>query len=656
MILEPGAIIHGRYRVISLIGQGGMGAVYHAEDTLPRQSQSVAIKEFRLGNLPDEEETHYSSETEATRLRAKSADRITLTRQKAAKQFKREAQLLYDFHHPHLPRVRDYFEIADDRYLVMDYIQGEDLDTRLARNNDQPLPLDQVLNWITQVLDALEYCHQQGVTHRDIKPANIMVTETGIVYLVDFGIARLTEAGIGTVLRGRSSGFSPLEMYTRHGQVTECSDIYMIGATLYMLLTGHMPEDALERAVGAILPAPRTLNPDIPIHVETAILKALSLKAEDRFAAVHELRSALFNQPDNQPDLAQVAPAQETVQTPSGSVDFQHLYLAYPEMQPSGNARFPHTVAKTDQAGQKTEKNWKAELINRLRGPGALNCLACSPLTQWLAYGSENGIITLHHLVGATTFDIEVHNYEPVWCLAFAPDGRSLAAGLYDGRVLLLDIKTGKVKHTFKGHKQPVSSVYFASGTIWLVSATLEGEVRVWNTKTGALEKTNRDWGYDVVFLPRGNQLITAAEDEKLRLWQVKDGILEKAINIGRGWINALCLYPQSNLLAVNSGSTIQIFDINDWVRLQELDCKEEVSSLAFSPDGGLLAAGMAHWGVAIWDLQSDQLVIELADAQGEVSGVTFIDNNDRAPLWLAGACFDRYVYIWEIGLGAGKE
>jgi hypothetical protein len=268
--LVPGIVLNNRYKILRLLGQGGMGAVYLAEDiNLP--GRQVAVKE--------------NFDPSAA----------------AQDQFKREALILARLRHQNLPQVTDHFiERASGRqYLIMDYVEGDDLETLLAQRG--PLPETEALNWIAQVLDALEYMHfwvdpttgqAAPVIHRDIKPANIKVTPQGRVMLVDFGIAKYqTGAGTQTGARAASPGFSPVEQYT--GGTDARSDIYAVGATLYCLLTGQVPPESPAIAAGTPLPPPRKLNPAISPNTEQVILRAMQIQATARYQNVRELRRAL---------------------------------------------------------------------------------------------------------------------------------------------------------------------------------------------------------------------------------------------------------------------------------------------------------------------------------------------------------------------------
>jgi len=296
MPLSAGQILNNRYRIVKLLGQGGFGAVYRAWDM--NLDVPCAVKE----NLE--------------------------VSQTAQTQFRREASLLATLNHPNLPRVTDHFFIPNQgQYLVMDFIEGDDLKTMLEKAGG-PLPEGQVLPWIAQVCDALTYLHNQQppVIHRDIKPANIRITSKGRAVLVDFGIAKIYDANLATTQGARAitPGFSPQEQYGQ-GHTDERSDVYALGATLYTLLTGEVPVESVQR-ISRPMTEPATVNPSISPAVESAILRAMESSPAERFQTMAGFKAAL--QPasavhitgpasTSQPSVAS-APTKELKEPPQG--------------------------------------------------------------------------------------------------------------------------------------------------------------------------------------------------------------------------------------------------------------------------------------------------------------------------------------------------
>ncbi|MBN1642856.1 MAG: serine/threonine protein kinase [Anaerolineae bacterium] len=280
-LLPAGTVLRSRYKVIEFISQGGMGAIYRAED-LRLEGRMCAVKEMW-------------TDIDST---SQDAEQVQI-------QFHREASVLARLDHPNLPKVSDYFAEDQRDYLVMDFVAGSDLKQLMdaARQNGRFLPEAQVLDWARQILDAIEYLHTQHppVLHRDIKPANIKLSPSGTIKLVDFGLVKLMvpdEDRTVTVLQGRGTAqYTPLEQYggdTGHTNVR--SDIYSLGATLYHLLTNHPPADAKSRYLQPdVLQAPSAYNPDISPRVEQAILHAIAMHPSERPADVGAFREELLS-------------------------------------------------------------------------------------------------------------------------------------------------------------------------------------------------------------------------------------------------------------------------------------------------------------------------------------------------------------------------
>ncbi|MGB3221009.1 MAG: protein kinase, partial [Anaerolineae bacterium] len=252
---------NNRYVIRSFLTAGGFGAVYVAEDTLMRGRLCVLKESF--DQTPD-----------------------------GRTQFEVEAATLSVLNHPNLVRVTDSFvEPNQKMYLVMEYIEGEDLEEMLKRAPNG-LPEKQVLGWMEQILDAVAYCHTYAakVIHRDIKPANIRIRKAdGVAVLVDFGIAKIGGGKTRAAAQGYSPGYAPPEQY---GTGTDThSDVYALGATLYHLLTGRVPPEAVDIAhSGAVLPLPRSLNPAISAQTEQLIVTAMQLNPQDRFRTAGDMR------------------------------------------------------------------------------------------------------------------------------------------------------------------------------------------------------------------------------------------------------------------------------------------------------------------------------------------------------------------------------
>ena len=273
MILAPGQVLADRYRIIGLLGQGGMAAVYCAHDRA--LDRLVAIKQLRPDPMASESAI-----------------------EQAREQFLREAQVLATLDHKNMPRVTDYFTRDSLEYLVMDYIEGQSL-IEVIQKHGGGLDDGRVLEWADQLLDALEYIHRRGVIHRDIKPANIRLTPDGRIFLVDFGLVKLfdpTNPKTATIMHGLGTPeYAPPEQYdARLGHTDPRSDLYALGATLYHLLTGQAPATATQRIADPdAFRKPRALGAGISADVERIILRSMELQRQRRFENASEMRAAL---------------------------------------------------------------------------------------------------------------------------------------------------------------------------------------------------------------------------------------------------------------------------------------------------------------------------------------------------------------------------
>lgn len=293
--LKAGEVLRGRYRVRRIIGQGGMGSIYLADD-LRLEGRQCALKEVEHDRtLPQE-----------------------MVRE-ARDQFLREATVLARLDHPNLPKVSDFFSIGSRDYLVMDYVPGKDLRTLMleARQEGRFLMEIEVLSWASQLCDALTYLHSQEppILHRDIKPGNLKVTPSGLLKLVDFGLVKLLAPGevTITVLQGQGTAlYTPLEQYGGDSGHTDArSDIYSFGATLYHLLTNQAPADARDRFLNPEnLVPPRAINSDISLRTERAILWAMSLHPDERPESIERFRQSLLG---DRPSLPRTAHHKMTV-------------------------------------------------------------------------------------------------------------------------------------------------------------------------------------------------------------------------------------------------------------------------------------------------------------------------------------------------------
>ena len=318
--LAPNTLLQNRYLIVQLIGKGGMGEVYLAVDQ--RLGSAVALKR-----------TFFSDD------------------EQLGSAFEREARTLARLRHPVLPKVSDHFTENETQYLVMEHISGDDLSKRLEMSK-KPFPLNWVLFWADQLLDALAYLHshEPPIVHRDIKPQNLKLTAENHIILLDFGLAKnsagSTRVTTGGSIVGYTPHYAPMEQIRGTG-TTARSDIYSLAATLYQLLTAEVPPDALTRADYILnsLPDPvkplNELNPEVPKAISDVIIKAMALSADQRYASARDMQKALrdaYSQIQNQ----------MSAQTMAFNVPQQGEQTAPPASHPISQAPPPSSL-KTEQ-------------------------------------------------------------------------------------------------------------------------------------------------------------------------------------------------------------------------------------------------------------------------------------------------------------------
>ena len=262
---QIGSVIDGKYRVIDQIGEGGMSIVWLVTDS--RLNKQWAIKEIKKNARTETHKVIVDS------LRA-------------------EANLMKGLDHPALPRIVDIIEDGDSLYVVMDFIQGEDL-LSIMKNHRRVITEADVVDWGIQLCDALTYLHSKGIVYRDMKPGNVMLMNDGMVKIIDFGIAReySPDKEDDTMPLG-TRGYASPEAFKRGVQTTPVSDIYSLGVTLFHLVTGHGPMEYVDQPT---LPPIRMINPGLSEGLEYVIIKATQWNPAERYQSCNEMRYDLEN-------------------------------------------------------------------------------------------------------------------------------------------------------------------------------------------------------------------------------------------------------------------------------------------------------------------------------------------------------------------------
>ena len=269
--LQQNTVLAGKYAIDYVIGAGGFGITYHAHRI--EDGHEVAIKEFFISGHCVRRE--YSTSVTFQNLTPSQFDKYRL-------RFHQEAELLMGMHNEHLVNVMEVFRENGTSYMVMDYVKGETLQKRIMRCHQ--MSYNDAINCIAQLCEVVDYIHRRNILHRDIKPDNIMITPQNKIVLIDFGSARsFVHDAVQHHTTIVTHGYAPLEQYSHDQPVGNYTDLYAVGGVFYFLLTGQKPIAATDRALNDNLVPPSAFRPDIPQEADSTIMKALSVRKENRY-------------------------------------------------------------------------------------------------------------------------------------------------------------------------------------------------------------------------------------------------------------------------------------------------------------------------------------------------------------------------------------
>lgn len=285
--LKPGTCLHDRYFIGCVIGQGGFGITYSAWDIM--LTIKIAIKEYYPQGMvgrggADNRNTHVIVQNK------ENASRFD----KGLREFLREARTLAQFDHFRgVVSIRDFFAENNTAYIAMEYVDGIPISSYIRSNG--PLSGKQLLEKMEPILYSMNLIHELGYLHRDISANNVMFMTDGQLKLIDFGAARMIENEDITITASIKRGYSPSEQYLTKGKLGEWTDIYSLCATMYFMLTGKVPDDAIERIIeDKVKPLAADNSIDLDMNIRQAIDKGMSVRAEDRYQKISDLYMDMY--------------------------------------------------------------------------------------------------------------------------------------------------------------------------------------------------------------------------------------------------------------------------------------------------------------------------------------------------------------------------
>ena len=644
----------GDYELLEEIARGGMGVVYKARQL--SLNRIVALKMILSGQLAGEEEV---------------------------KRFHMEAEAAAKLDHPGIVPIYEVGDHEGQHYFSMGFVEGRSLAARVVEG---PLPEREVVELTLKLSEAISYAHSQGVIHRDVKPSNVLLDSEGQPRITDFGLAKRIGVDSGLTATGQVVGtpsfMSPEQAVGDVKSVGERADVYSLGATLYMLLTGRPPFQASTsvetlRQVRETEPVtPRRLNAAVDRDLETVCLKCLEKNPEQRYRTAADLEQDLRSWLDGEPIRARpIGPAGRMARWSRRQPVLAGALAAIALSLIAGTLVSLHFAFEALEKGSRLEaelyvqrvnlayREWQANDVGRAKrllddcpkGYRGWEWFFCYRLCH-----QERFIFREHQSMDEVGYTYATG----VLDVAFHPDGERVASAGADGQVLIWETRTGKILDSLDGHEGKVIAVAFSPDGGTIASGGEDGVIRLWLAEDGSPIRTlegHEAWVIDLAFSPDGGRIASgggswgvyrASNDYTVRIWDVRDGRLLHALSGHSDNVFGVAFGPKGRRIATGGqlDGTARVWDTVTGELVHRLDgYGNRVCAVAFDASGRFVAVGGDYSGdIALWRFEDNKIVRWFRGHSSIVRSLAFSADGER----LSSASEDNTVKLWDANTG----
>ncbi len=660
-------VLSGQYRILRMIGEGGMGVVYEAEQVRPRRI--VALKAIRPG----------------------------MASQRMLQRFALEADILGRLHHPGIAQIYEAGAAdeaqPDQAFFAMEYVGGTPLTDYAA---ERGLSIRQRLELLIKICDAVQHAHQRGVIHRDLKPGNILVQEadggTPTPKILDFGVARLigndpqhpTMHTISGQLIGTLAYMSPEQVAGDPSEIDVRTDIYALGVIAYRLLSGQLPHDLSSHSLPE---AARLIRDQVPPRlglidkalrgdIETIVAKAMEKDKARRYQSAAALGEDMQRFLDDRPIIAR--PPRALYQMSRFAKRHKPLAAALALVLLVVIAAVIFVAAyaiEADDARGKAVLAQKAEA--GLRSVAETNATQARRQAYRANITATASALQVHDITLARQHldaidSVDRKNWEwrhfdsrlidsvasmdignAALAAALLPDGQHLVTGTWNGELTLWDLQSQPAtKKTLGRHKTTVYCVACSADGSLIASGSTDKTVRLWDGRNGAeigVLNGHTDTISSIAFSPDGAQLASSSEDGTIRLWDARHGGAELRTLGGHSRsVTGVAFSPDgSRLASASHDGTVRFWSAATWEPLNVLNHPSELWALAFSPSGDLIATAAEDKVIRLWDATNGQMLTTMRGHTSRINALSFSPDGRM----LASASLDRTIRLWNVEL-----